>query len=530
MNIFNYLDSQLCFTDKSSAEKYNDFKISLRGNEALIKLYQNTDKLDALLSDKDSMSLFSRIGNSTRKLKLCYDLLRVDESVLVSLIKDLESINSDFEKYIRNFKEFIPLRKTYFQKLEELKQYDNIDFQEDKIKQLYEDIDLCNEEILRLDSQISLITEYRRKISNISQENYFIGGKDDLLQGRKFFSENAQEVFYQFIQVFEEYCASSKSWMNKGKLFNLEEEYKRKQGVLLGDIELSIQNLKIERDETASNVHKIEVRISDIVSANQRLKTEKLNLEDSLSEIKKRIVNLESEITQCFGDLSSVRAFQKKHTLFKSKEDLEDLLSFCNIVKDNRDSYINLFQNKEAILLYSFLNNLNLLQTEEANIFSVRYIKELNGCRFSDNIEDDINFEILPEGDWVYYINSCISDQVELQIAKGLKIEKVIENSGYWSVIFNDLSIAESLCKNTILSGASVCAKHSDSDNGLCCFYINGNEVDSQVKLISFLKENGLLRKTSNGVYYDISFKYEDSKSKRLLSQFINLNTGNFLV
>ena len=39
--------------------------------------------------------------------------------------------------------------------------------------------------------------------------------------------------------------------------------------------------------------------------------------------------------------------------------------------------------------------------------------------------------------------------------------------------------------------------------------YINGNDGEGHIRVLRFLLENGLIRKTKSGKLYDISFKYD---------------------
>ena len=59
-------------------------------------------------------------------------------------------------------------------------------------------------------------------------------------------------------------------------------------------------------------------------------------------------------------------------------------------------------------------------------------------------------------------------------------------------------------------------------------------------KIISFMKDNNLIKKTKNGKYYNISFKM-DSQTRNLeygvmfnaqlkLENFIDLDTGEFII
>lgn len=109
---------------------------------------------------------------------------------------------------------------------------------------------------------------------------------------------------------------------------------------------------------------------------------------------------------------------------------------------------------------------------------------------------------------------------------------------GKWMYFYNDIEIAKDICKKAIKEGACLEAKHANSDNGVCCFYINGDNKDAHKKLIYFLMNNNLVRKTSDGNYYNISFKYDSQTyagkyggnfvADIRLEDFIDLHTGEW--
>lgn len=68
-----------------------------------------------------------------------------------------------------------------------------------------------------------------------------------------------------------------------------------------------------------------------------------------------------------------------------------------------------------------------------------------------------------------------------------------------------------------VLDGVVVVVKHSNrktiiaagSKQGVSCFYLNGNDREGHKKILSYLLDNGLVRKTKTGKLYNISFKYD---------------------
>ena len=96
-----------------------------------------------------------------------------------------------------------------------------------------------------------------------------------------------------------------------------------------------------------------------------------------------------------------------------------------------------------------------------------------------------------------------------------------------------------------VLDGVVVEAKYSNpetliaagSKQGVCCFYLNGNDRESHKRVLSYMLENGLIRKTKTGKLYNISFKFDTEtyagkykgsgfSGKIKLADFVDLETG----
>ena len=128
-------------------------------------------------------------------------------------------------------------------------------------------------------------------------------------------------------------------------------------------------------------------------------------------------------------------------------------------------------------------------------------------------------------GGWVFYI--------------GEDAASLGDKCGKWMYFFNDRSFAEKICRQAVEQGVVAESKHSDADNGVCCFYINGDDVAAHQRLIQFFLDNDLIRKKKDGGLYNISFKFdtqtrageygEEFDSHIKLDQFVDLNTGKML-
>jgi type I restriction enzyme R subunit len=112
------------------------------------------------------------------------------------------------------------------------------------------------------------------------------------------------------------------------------------------------------------------------------------------------------------------------------------------------------------------------------------------------------------------------------------------EACGKWMYFYNDLEFAEKICLKAIKDGVCLESKHGNDKEGVCCFYINGDDRDAHKKVIQFFMDNDLIRKTADDKYYNIAFKF-DSQTKAgeyganfasdiKLEDFIDLKSGKW--
>lgn len=143
-------------------------------------------------------------------------------------------------------------------------------------------------------------------------------------------------------------------------------------------------------------------------------------------------------------------------------------------------------------------------------------------------------------GFWVYYIGDT---------------SKFVENKvGKWMYFFKDsdnIEYIEKICRNAVMKEIVGEAKHTNpdsfglnplgsSDSGVCCFYLNCDDMEGHKKILSYFIENNMISKTKSGRLCNISFKlnsqtramkYGDNfHSEIKLSNFIDLNTGEWLI
>lgn len=140
---------------------------------------------------------------------------------------------------------------------------------------------------------------------------------------------------------------------------------------------------------------------------------------------------------------------------------------------------------------------------------------------------------------WTYYVgNDSIYDQHKV---------------GKWMYFFDsnyDLNRISKLCLEAVEKGIVQQSKHTNfdsfglnphgnSNSGVCCFYLNCDDIEGHKKLIQYFIDNDMIRKTKSGRFYNNSFKLDDNtragqygtdfNGAIKLAQFIDLNTGEWI-
>ncbi len=135
--------------------------------------------------------------------------------------------------------------------------------------------------------------------------------------------------------------------------------------------------------------------------------------------------------------------------------------------------------------------------------------------------------EIVSNIAWVFYVNP--------ESASSFEDDKV----GKWMYFFTDRKTAEKVCKEAVEKNIVAESKHSNASEGVCCFYLNCDDIETHKKIIKFFIDNNLIRKTKAGKYYNLSFKLDsqteegeygkDFKAEIKLAEFIDLGTGEWI-
>lgn len=87
------------------------------------------------------------------------------------------------------------------------------------------------------------------------------------------------------------------------------------------------------------------------------------------------------------------------------------------------------------------------------------------------------------------------------------------EKCGKWMFFFQDQRKAMDICEKAIKEKVCYECKCTDMDvqqvsTGVVCFYLNGDDVENHKRVICFMIDNNLIRKTKTGKYYNIISNY----------------------
>ncbi|MDR0325481.1 MAG: hypothetical protein LBI19_05225 [Oscillospiraceae bacterium] len=110
---------------------------------------------------------------------------------------------------------------------------------------------------------------------------------------------------------------------------------------------------------------------------------------------------------------------------------------------------------------------------------------------------------------------------------------------GKWMYFFSDKKLVDKFCKDAIKNKIVVHSKYSDADEGVACFYLHYDDIETHKKLLHFFIDNNLIRKTKAGRLYNISFKLDNQTrageynkefhSEIKLSKFVDLDSGKWI-
>ena len=140
--------------------------------------------------------------------------------------------------------------------------------------------------------------------------------------------------------------------------------------------------------------------------------------------------------------------------------------------------------------------------------------------------------------DWIWFLNEKTKGTLQP------------EHCGKWMHFFSseNRDYVDQVVAGAVLSGAVAVAKYTGpliletfgQPSGVCCFYLNDNDNQGHIRILSYMMEHDLIRKTKSGKLYNISFKYDSQtyareykstgfSGKIHLADFADLETGLFL-
>ena len=132
---------------------------------------------------------------------------------------------------------------------------------------------------------------------------------------------------------------------------------------------------------------------------------------------------------------------------------------------------------------------------------------------------------------WYYFISN-----------EARKLDK--DKCGKWMYFFDNQELAIELCEKAMKENVCYECKCTDMAGqrvrtGVLCFYLNSDDISQHKSVIRFMLDNQLIKRTKNGKYFNLSFKYnnqtlageygDDFEGKIKLNEFIDLDTGEFI-
>lgn len=115
---------------------------------------------------------------------------------------------------------------------------------------------------------------------------------------------------------------------------------------------------------------------------------------------------------------------------------------------------------------------------------------------------------------------------------------------GKWMYFFSNQEFAMRMCEKAVTENVCLECKCTDMEAtgekmGVTCFYLNCDDIDNHRRVIQFMIDNNLIRKTKTGKLYNISFKFDDETRAQKygadfegtikLAQFVDLTTGKWI-
>lgn len=104
---------------------------------------------------------------------------------------------------------------------------------------------------------------------------------------------------------------------------------------------------------------------------------------------------------------------------------------------------------------------------------------------------------------WSFYIDTKLAPELDKH------------RCGKWMFFFNDIEFVEEVCREAALGKVVAECKHSSCETlakgrrGVACFYLNMDD-EAHRRVIAFMLEQDLIRRTKSGKLFNIGFKLDD--------------------
>ena len=148
--------------------------------------------------------------------------------------------------------------------------------------------------------------------------------------------------------------------------------------------------------------------------------------------------------------------------------------------------------------------------------------------------------KVLDMGKWIHYISDDYYEFLECYIGE-IGRAPYDPEIGKWLIFCGQLEHAERICSLAVENCGVREAKHSadfSTGNGVCCFYMDADDISTNKKFLSYFKDNNLLPKTKKGLYVNLAFKFdietknglygEDFTGSIHLKDYLDLESGEW--
>lgn len=231
-----------------------------------------------------------------------------------------------------------------------------------------------------------------------------------------------------------------------------------------------------------------------------------------------------------FDSLEEAENFAKYMTCKFPRFLLHETYSSMNITKSNFRfvPYLEMDHSWSDSELYErYACNEEEIQIIESMIRPLEYVIHFDSGEVkktifeTEDIQDDSDsksgVKVLVSDEWVRYYGDTESE---------LNLDMV----GKWICAYTKKDFAEHISRKAIVEGVVSACQHSNADEGIICFYVNGEDLEEHRRLISWMLSHDLLHRDENGVLDNIEFTYDMQTTTKetdfTLESFVDLVSG----